>query len=122
MNTLALASQAISSRDAALRAYNSARAAAAAKKDKIEKLRLAGGKADKADVRCTPWPQLFCYARYPYAHKPACWQALARELAEAEESVRILKQVIHSSPTTPPRAPPCPVRLSSPFAGVRERC
>jgi len=68
---LASCKQAISTRDSALRAFNSASAAAAAKKDKLEKLRAAGGKEDKAS-------------------------ALARELAEAEEGARVAKQEYES--------------------------
>ncbi|KAL1500085.1 hypothetical protein AB1Y20_012759 [Prymnesium parvum] len=64
---LSACKQAINCRDAALRAYNNARATAAAKKDKLEKLRAAGGKEDKANV-------------------------VARELSDAEENVRVAKQ------------------------------
>jgi len=62
---------AISTRESALRAFNNASASVASKKDKLEKLRSAGGKEDKA-------------------------AALARELSDAEESARIAKQEYES--------------------------
>ena len=58
--------QAIAARDGALKAYNSASSSLVAKKDRLDKLRSAGGKEEKVSV-------------------------LAREVSDAEEAVNLSK-------------------------------